>query len=118
MLQKAPVGARTLNRVHILVLANEGEADEERAATLHTSPSTVQRTRQRCVEEGFEAALHERRRPGKPRWLQGRQAALFVAFACSDPPAGRTRWTMELLAGRLVELTVVDTISEETGRRT
>ena len=94
LLQKGTVGARKLNRAHILLLADEGESDEEIAAVLHSSLSTVQRTRQRFVEEGFEPALHERRRPGKKRLLQGRTEAFLVAFACSDPPSGRKRWTM------------------------
>jgi hypothetical protein len=70
------------------------------------------------VEEGFDAALHERRRPGKQRLLQGRREAFLVALACSDPPRGRKRWTMQLLADRLIELTVVEAISDETVRRT
>jgi transposase len=65
-----------------------------------------------------ERALHDRPRPGKPRKLNGRQEAMLVALACSNPPEGRERWTMELLAGRLVELKVVDTISDETVRLT
>jgi transposase len=117
LLQKGAGGARKLNRAHILLLADEGESDEEIAAVLHTGRSTVQRTRERFVEEGFEAALHERPRPGKKRRLQGRAEAFLVALACSDPPGGRKRWTMQLLADRLVELTVVEAISDETVRR-
>ena len=118
LIQKGFVGVRKLTRAHILLLADEGESDEVIAEALHTSLSTVQRTRQRFVEEGCEAALHERRRPGKKRLLQGRTEAFLVALACSDPPIGRKRWTMQLLADRLVELTVVEAISDETVRRT
>jgi len=118
LIQKGLVGVRKLTRAHILLLADEGESDEVIAEALHTSLSTVQRTRQRFVEEGCEAALHERRRPGKKRLLQGRTEAFLVALACSDPPIGRKRWTMQLLADRLVELTVVEAISDETVRRT
>ena len=118
LIQKGNVKARKLNRAHILLLADEGEADETIAEMLHTTPSTVQRTRQRFVEESFEAALHERRRPGKARILQGRQEAFLVALACTPPPTGRKRWTMELLADRLVELRILETISDETVRRT
>lgn len=118
LIQKGIVGVRKLNRAHILLLADEGESDEAIAEALHTSLSTVQRTRRRFVEEGFEAALHECRRPGKKRLLQGRQEAFLVALACSDPPTGRKRWTMELLADRLMELAVVEAISDETVRRT
>jgi transposase len=118
LIQKGTVGVRKLTRAHILLLADEGESDEAIAEALHTSLSTVQRTRQRFVEEGFDVALHERRRPGKKRLLQGRTEAFLVALACSDPPSGRKRWTMQLLADRLIELTVVEAISDETVRRT
>jgi hypothetical protein len=70
------------------------------------------------VEEGLEAALSERPRPGKARLLSGRQEAHLIALACSEPPAGRARWTMQLLAGRLVELRIVERISDDTVRRT
>jgi transposase len=112
------LGVRKCTRAHILLLADEGESDSAIMEALHTGESTVHRVRQRFVEEGFESALQERRRPGKERLLQGRQAALLVALACTPPPSGRRRWTMELLADRLVELRVVETISDETVRRT
>lgn len=77
----------------------------------------MERTWQRFVEEGLEAALSERPRPGQPRKLNGKQEALLVALACSDPPKGRQKWTMQLLADRLVELKVVHSIADETVRR-
>jgi hypothetical protein len=81
---------------------------------------TVERVRKRFVEEGPQAAISERPRPGKAPKLDGRQEAYLVALACSDPPeeAASKRWSMRLLAERLVELGVVDEISEETVRRT
>jgi hypothetical protein len=81
---------------------------------------TVERVRKRFVEEGSQAAISERPRPGKAPKLDGRQEAYLVALACSDPPeeAASERWSMRLLAERLVELEVVDEISEETVRRT
>ena len=118
ILKKGTVGARKLNRAHILLLADEGKSDEYIASVLHTSASTVQRARQRFVEDSFDTALNERRRPGKQRLLDGRQEAFLVALACSDPPEGRTCWTMELLADRLVELKIAESISDETVRRT
>ncbi len=72
----------------------------------------------RFVEEGLEAALRDRPRPGAQRQLDGKQEALLIALACSVPPDGRTRWTMQLLANKLVELRVVEAISDETVRRT
>jgi putative transposase len=118
MVQKGKIGARKINRAHILLLADEGESDVAIMEAVHTGESTVHRVRQGFVEEGFEAALHERRRPGKERILQGRQAAFLVALACTPPPTGRRRWTMKLLADRLVERQIVETISDETVRRT
>jgi hypothetical protein len=70
------------------------------------------------VEEGLEAAISERPRPGAKRSLGGHQEAYLVALACSDPPEGRESWTMQLLADRLVEVRVVEQISHETLRRT
>lgn len=76
------------------------------------------RTRRRFAEEGLEAALSERSRPGAERKLDGRQEAQLLAPACTEPPDGRSRWTMRLLADRLVEMGVIGEISDETVRRT
>jgi transposase len=101
----------------MLLHAVEGLSDEEIADTLRVGLSTIHRLRQRFVEEGLEPALSERRRAsGRPK-LEGKQEAFLVALACSTPPAGRARWTMQLLADRLVELTAVEGISDETVRR-
>jgi hypothetical protein len=74
--------------------------------------------RKRFAADGVHAALHELARPGGARILTGAQEAHLVALACSDPPQGRGEWTMQLLADRLVTLGVVETISDETVRRT
>jgi putative transposase len=116
--KKGRVPARKLTRVHMLLQAEAGMADHAIAAALHIGRATVERTRKRCVEEGVEAALSERPRPGSRPKLDGKQAALVVALACSTPPEGRRRWTMQLLADKLVALRVIDTISDETVRRT
>jgi len=115
-IHKGTWGVRKVNRAHILLLADEGASDEAIAEALHTGQSTIQRTRRRFVEEGFEEALAERHRSGQPRKLTGRQEAFLIALACSDPPTGRTRWTMELLADRLIALRIVESISDETVR--
>ena len=109
--------ARRLTHARILLLADDGLTDEEIAASLHAGKSTVERTRKRLVEEGLESALSDRPRPGKTPKLNGKQEAYLIALACSEPPAGRTRWTMQLLANRLIELKVVDSIVDETVRR-
>jgi transposase len=115
---KGKVRARKMNRAHVLLLANEGRTDKDIAEALHTSPSTVERTRRRFVEGGLERALNESPRPGGRRKLDGHQEAYVVALACSEPPEGKKRWSMRLLADRLVEVGVVDEISDETVRRT
>lgn len=119
LVSKGEVRARKMNRAHVLLLANEGRSDKDIAEALHTSPSTVERTRRRfVVEGGLERALNESPRPGGQRKLDGHQEAYVVALACSEPPEGRKRWSMQLLADRLVEVGVVDEISDETVRRT
>jgi len=110
--------ARKLNRARILLLANEGETDEKIAQVLHTSVPTVQRTRQRFVEGNLERALNERPRLGSLllKKLNEKGEAVLETLARSEPPEGRKRWTLQLLADRLVILKVVDSISRETVR--
>ncbi len=110
--------ARMVNRAHILLQAEAGASDPQIASSLRVGRSTVQRTRRRYVQDGFDAAMNERPRPGGRRKLDGKQEATLVAVACSTPPEERVSWTMQLLADKLVELKVVDAISDETVRRT
>jgi transposase len=116
LIRKGKLSARKLTRIHILLRAAEDASDRAIAEALHCGRATVERTRQRFVEEGLEAALSERPRPGKARLLDGKQEAFLVALACSDPPDNRPKWTMQLLADRLVQLGVVEAISDETVR--
>jgi transposase len=111
-------GARKIRRARILLLAQEGYIDKEIARVLGAAVTTVERIRKRFVEEGLQAALSERPRPGAARKLDGHQEAYLVALACSDPPEGKKRWSIQVLADRLVEVGVVDEISDETVRRT
>ena len=96
----------------------EAAVDAAIAAAVRVGPATVERTRQKFVEGGVDWALRERPRPGGQRKLDGKREAFLVATACSTPPDGRERWTMQLLADRLVEVQLVDSISDETVRRT
>jgi len=107
-----------MKRAMILLKADEGMTDPQIMAALNVSRPTVERIRKRFVEGGLEKALNEDPRPGQKRKLDGRGEAHLVATACSDPPAGHDHWTLRLLAGKLVELSVVDSISHETVRRT
>jgi transposase len=109
--------ARKLNRARILLLADEGKADGEIAEALHTGTATVARMRQRFVEGNLEGALNERPRPGGHKKLDEKGEAILETLAHSKPPEGRKRWTLQLLADRLVQLKVVDSISYETVRQ-
>lgn len=119
---KAP--ARDLQHARILLKADHGPngpglGDAAVAEAVEASPHTVARVRQRYCEEGLSAALS--RRPTRRvyrRKLGGVEEAQLVAIACSDPPEGRGRWTLQLLADRLVALEIVDRISDQTVRRT
>ncbi len=117
LLKKGKVAARRLARAHVLLLADEGRADEAIAAALHVNRSTVERTRRRFVQEGLEAALSEQPRPGAAPVLDEHGQATLLALACSTPPEGRTAWSLQLLADELVERRVVGAISDETVRR-
>lgn len=116
--KKGKVVARTLRRAQLLLLAADGYTDMEIAAALHLGVSTVERIRKRFVEGGLEWALTERPRPGGTPKLRGKNEAFLIATACSAPPRGRQRWTLQLLADRVVEVGLVDAISDETIRRT
>jgi transposase len=115
--KKGKIAARKLMRAHVLLQADARVSDEVIAAALHIGIATVERLRKRFVEEGLEASLTERPRPGGQRKLEGTQEAFLIALACSTPPEGRTCWTMPLLADRLVALGAVEAISDETVRR-
>lgn len=117
LLRGGKARVRQLYRARVLLLADEGSTDEEIAGALHLGRSTVERSRRRFVEGGVQRALNDGPRPGKPRLLNGKQEAFLVALACSDPPQGRERWTMQLLADRLIEFRVVESITDETVRR-
>ena len=118
LVRKGKSSARRITRARILLLAAENRSDDEVAAALHTSRSTVERIRRRFVEQGLEAALSERPRPGAVPKLDERGQATLIALACSDPPQGRASWTMQLLADALVVRRVVPSISDEAVRRT
>ena len=118
LIKRGKTAARTVTRAHALLQAADGMTDDQIAAALHIGTATVERWRKRCVEEGVEAALHERPRPGGTPKLDGAAEATLVALACSTPPGDRSSWTLQLLADRMVELQIVDSLSDETVRKT
>jgi transposase len=109
--------ARKIKRAQILLAADAKSTDEAIALNIGVGTSTVYRTKQQFVEEGLERALSEAPRPGQARKLSAADESLLVALACSGPPAGRARWTLDLLAGEMVRLTVHKTLSGDTVAR-
>lgn len=116
--------APRLTRARILLKADAAQGgpawpDERIAEAIEVSIATVERLRQRFVEQGLEAALGRKKqdRPSRACKLDGRAQARLIAVACSAPPEGRQQWTLRLLADRLVELEIVDTICHETVRQ-
>ena len=118
--------ARRINRARILLLSDEsprgksegmGKTDKEIMGVLGVSAQTVASTRHRYVEEGMQGALTEKPRSGRPREFTGREEAKLTLIACSEPPEGRDRWSVRLLADKLVEMEVVDSISRESVRK-
>lgn len=124
LISKGKAAARKLLHARILLKADEGEGqtawqDEAISTALEVSISTIERVRERCVVEGLPAAV-ERKPPRREyqRKLNGEQEAHLVALVCSPPPEERGRWTLKLLAARMVELEYVDTVCSETVRQT
>lgn len=107
--------ARVIQRAQILLWSDDGKQDKEIVALLGCAPLTVASIRERWVKE---KRLEDRPRLGSKPMLDAKQESLLVALACSDAPDGRAEWTMQLLADKLVELKVVEQISDETVRRT
>jgi transposase len=117
MLSGGKHAVRKLKRAQILLAADAGISDEAIASSVSVGGSTVYRTKRRFVEGNLDLALSEEARPGAARKLSGKETALLVATVCSSPPEGRKRWTLELLAGEIVQLTEHDGLSRETVRR-
>lgn len=116
LVRRGKHSSRKVTRARILLLAADGSTDEQIAAALSCGIKTVERTRRRFVEEGL-GCLNERPRRGAERKLTGKQEAHLIAVACSTPPGGRARWTLRLLADRVVELGLAPAIARETVRQ-
>lgn len=115
---KGSIGARKMKRAQILLKADEGWKDEAIVTALNTSRPTVERIRKRFVQGNTDKALNDDPRPGGAKVkLDGRAEAQLIALVCSDTPDGHARWTLRLLADRLVELGVVESISHEGVRQ-
>lgn len=117
LLRKGKSPARRQTRARILLKAAAGCRDAAIMEALAISATMVGNTRQRCVEEGVEAALQDRPRPGKAPKLSDKQCAHVIATACTPAPAGHDHWTLRLLADKVVQLGYADSFSHETVRR-
>lgn len=116
LVKRGKHSSRKVTRARILLLASDGFTDEQIVKALKTAFATVERTRKRFVEEAL-GCLNERPRRGQARKLTGKQEAHLVAIACSQPPEGRVRWTLQLLADKVVELNFTHSITRETVRQ-
>ena len=116
MTSKGQLSTRKMKRAQILLKADEDWKDKDIIAALNTSRSTVERTRKRFVEGGLQKALNEDPRPGQRLKLDGKAQAHLIALTCSKAPGGREHWPLRLLADRLVELGLVESVSYETVR--
>ena len=110
MLGKGRSQVREIKRAQILLAAHHGASEDAIAKSVRTSAARIYRTKRCFVEEGLAAALHEAHRLGGCRKLSGKEEALLIATACSTPPAGRARWTLDLLAEKMISLTAHDSL--------
>ena len=124
IVSKGKGNARLIRRAQILLLADEnqpdgGWKDADIAKALNAHVRTVERTRETCVQEGVDAALtHTRPQKKRSKVLDGAAEARLVQLACSEAPDGQEHWTLQMLADKLIELEVVETVSRETIRTT
>lgn len=124
LISTGKAAARKLAHARVLLAGEEteekrGASDTEVAERVHVSRATVERIRKAFVEEGLEGALNAKRpRQTRPPKFDGESEARLIAVACSEPPQGRVRWTLKLLADELVALDVFDSVSTETVRQT
>jgi transposase len=110
--------AKVISRAHILLKSDEGKTDKEIAELLYLDEETVRRTRQRFCNEGMDMALNGKPYPPREPTLTDEQEAYLIALACSDPPEGRSRWTIELLTEKMIADEIVPSISREKVRLT
>lgn len=107
---------RQINRANILLLLHKGKKARDIADFLDIGRNTVSRTKQKFMTEGIKSALEEEERPGQPKKYKPKQEAEIIALACSDPPEGRQRWTLELLARQARKQKGLETINRESIR--
>ncbi|MDE2787979.1 MAG: helix-turn-helix domain-containing protein [Chloroflexota bacterium] len=116
LIRKGQHSARVINRARVLLKTDEGWSASQVAAALDTSPRTVFRTKRRYVEKGLHGVLHDHPQANRYRKLDDRGETHLIALACSDAPEGHDHWTLRLLAEKVVELGLVESLSYETVR--
>lgn len=112
--KKGHKNARAINRVRILLMSNEKKTEQEIAQLLGVTRGTVHRVRKVYNEEGIESLLIEKQRLGRPWKVDDRLEAEITVIACSEPPDGRAKWTLRLIADKLVTSETIDSISHVT----
>ena len=123
LVSKGKAAAYKIKHANILLKVDAGRSgwsDEETAEAFGCHANTVRNVRQRLVEEGLDAALERKKqqRPSRERIFDGETEARLIAVSCSEPPSGSARWTLQLLAERMVEMEIVETVSATTVGRT
>ena len=103
--------ARKITRCRILLLADQGKTDQEISDALNVCLATIFNIRRRYAQGGLDRAINEEARSGQPPKFKGKSMAKITALACSQPPEGRAKWSLRLLADRVIELDIVETIS-------
>ncbi len=111
IVKRGTTTARTQTRAHILDLLHRGQHPQAISSVLHVSLQTIFNVKRRYLSEGFEAALFDKARSGRPVRIDGTQRAKITALACSAPPAGYARWSLRLLADKAVELQLCEAVS-------
>ncbi len=118
LVSKGEAKAREIRRGHILLQAERGKTDVEIADFLGISVQSVYVIRRKFSEKGLEAAIFDRKRSPRQTLLDAKQEAHLIALVCSEPPEGRTKWTIRLLREKVIEVGIVNAISRETIRKT
>src|SRR5215207_1543994 len=111
IIKRGTTTARTQTRARILDLLHRGRHPEEISSALQVSLQTIFNVKRRYLSEGFDAALFDKARSGRPIRIDGTQRARITALACSTPPAGYARWSLRLLADKAVELQLCEAVS-------
>jgi transposase len=111
LIRRGRESARSLTRARILLMADEGRTNKEIVGNLKTTEPTIIQIKKRYCQEGLESAIYEKPRSGAPPKIDGTFESRVTLLACSEPPEGRSSWTLQLLADKAVELEAIDSVS-------